>query len=111
MRGSIDGAQAWSAVASAWDRHVDDVDEHADPAVRGLVDRAFVQPGDRLLELAAGPGSLGPMWSDLVGPAGAVVLSDIAPGMVAVGRRNAGRANVETAVIDASAVDRADGSF
>src|SRR4051794_23000535 len=112
MPESIDGTQAWSAVAPAWDTHVDDVDEHADPAVRALLERASVQPGDRVLELAAGPGSLGPMWADLVGPAGAVVVSDVAPGMVAVARRrNAGRANVETAVIDGSAIDRADASF
>ena len=65
-----------------------------------------------MLELAAGPGSLGATWSQLVGPTGTVVLSDIAPGMVEVARRrNAHLSNVEVAVLDASAIDRPDGSF
>ena len=59
-----------------------------------------------------GPGSLGTAWSQLVGPTGSVVLSDIAPGMVEVARRrNAQLGNVEVAVIDASAIDRPDDSF
>jgi len=71
-----------------------------------------VRPGERVLELAAGPGTVGATWSTLVGPTGAVVLSDIAPGMVEVARRrNSDLANVETAVIDAAAIDQPDGSF
>ena len=68
--------------------------------------------GDRVLELAAGPGTLGATWSELAGPTGTVVLSDIAPGMVEVARRrNAHLSNVEVAVLDASAIGRPDGSF
>jgi SAM-dependent methyltransferase len=71
-----------------------------------------VQAGERVLELAAGPGSLGRRWSELVGPSGRVVLSDIAPGMVDVAhRRNSGLDNVDFAVIDASTIDRPDDSF
>src|SRR5437870_4280129 len=103
---------AWSAVADAWDANVDEIDAHSVGATAALLDRVAVQPGDRVLELAAGPGSLGATWSQLVGPAGAVVVSDISPGMVEVARcRNAALGNVETAVIDAAAIDRADGSF
>jgi SAM-dependent methyltransferase len=64
-----------------------------------------------VLELAAGPGSLGRTWSELVGPTGTVLLSDIAPGMVEVARRrNAELDNVAVAVLDASAIDRPDGT-
>jgi SAM-dependent methyltransferase len=109
---SIDPAQAWSAVAEAWDANVDDVDGHSVEATAALLDRVAVRPGDRVLELAAGPGSLGAIWSQLVGPTGTVVVSDVAPGMVGVARRrNAALGNVETAVIDAAAIDRPDGSF
>lgn len=105
-------AKAWTAVAGAWDAHVDDVDSHSVAATAALLERVAVQPGDRVLELAAGPGSLGATWSGLVGPSGAVVVSDIAPGMVEVARRrNASFGNVETAVLDASAIDQPDGSF
>lgn len=104
--------QAWSAVAQAWDANVDEVDEHSVEATAALLDRVAVQRGDRVLELAAGPGSLGATWSQLVGPTGAVVVSDIAPGMVdVVRRRNSALVNVETAVIDAAAIDLPDSSF
>ncbi len=112
MDNSIAPAQAWSAVAEAWDTNVDDVDGHSAATIARLLDRVAVAPGNRLLELAAGPGSLGATWSALVGPTGRVVVSDIAPGMVELARRrNAALDNVETAIIDASAIDRPAGSF
>lgn len=112
MTDSVDPAQAWSAVAEAWDANADYVDEHSVEATAALLDRAAVQRGERVLELAAGPGSLGATWSQLVGPTGAVVVSDISPVMVEVARRrSAALGNVETAVIDAAAIDRPDGSF
>ena len=109
---SMSPAQAWSEVAQAWDANVDGVDEHSIEATATLLARVAVQPGERVLELAAGPGSLGDTWSRLVGSTGTVVVSDLAPGMVEVARRrNAALGNVETAVIDAAAIDRPDGSF
>lgn len=108
----MDTAAAWTLVADAWDESVDYVDEHSAAATAELVQRVAICPGDRVLELAAGPGSLAATWARLVGPAGAVVVSDLAPGMVGVAaRRNASLGNVEIALLDASAIDRADGSF
>jgi SAM-dependent methyltransferase len=112
MTDIVDPAQAWSAVAGAWDANTDYIDEHSLEATTALLDRLAVQPGERVLELAAGPGTLGATWSQLVGPTGAVVLSDIAPGMVEVARRrNGALGNVETAVLDLAAIDQPDGSF
>ena len=105
-------ADDWSAVASAWDDNTEYIDSHSVAATDALIAAIDVRPGDRLLELAAGPGSLGARWSQLTGPTGRVVISDIAPAMAeAARRRNAGRANVEVAVLDASSIDRADASF
>ena len=112
MTESLDSARNWSAVAGAWDTHVDYVDEHAAGATERLLEHVDIRPGDRVLELACGPGTLGARLSELAGPDGAVVLSDIAPGMVEVARRrNAALANVECAVLEASAIDRPDHSF
>jgi len=109
---SMDPVQAWSAVGEAWDADVDNVEEHSAEATAALLATLAVQPGDQVLELAAGPGSLGATWSTLVGPAGSAVVSDVAPGMVEFARRrNVALDNVETAVIDAAAIDRADASF
>lgn len=108
----IEAARDWSAVADAWDAHIGDVDVHSAPATDVLVERVGIRDGDRVLELAGGPGSLGGLWSRLAGPTGTVVLSDIAPGMVEVARRrNAALGNVEVEVLDASAIDRPDESF
>lgn len=105
-------AEAWSAVATAWDAHVDHVDDHSQASIAALLERVGIRPGDRVLELAAGPGSLGGTWSALVGPQGSVLVSDLAPAMVEVARRrNAAHANVDTAVLDASAIDLPDASF
>src|ERR1700736_3374775 len=112
MTDSMDPARAWSAVAEAWDTNTDYIDEHSVEATTALLDRVAVQPGERVLELAAGPGTLGGTWAALVGPTGAVVVSDLAPGMVEVARRRkAGVGNVDTAVIDGGFIDGPDGSF
>ena len=112
MLTSTETAEHWGAVATAWDEHTEYVDAHVTAATEALVAAVGVRPGDRLLELAAGPGALGEWWAQLVGPAGRVVVSDIAPGMVEVARRrNAGAANVEVAVLDASSIEAGDGSF
>lgn len=112
MTESNDTACHWSSVAQAWDANVDEVDEHSVNATNALLDRLAVTTGDRVLELACGPGSLGSTWSELVGPSGSVVLSDIAAGMADVARRrNAALGNVDVTVLDASAIDRRADSF
>lgn len=107
-----DPARSWSDVAAAWDAHVDDGNDHSVAATAALVDRVAVRAGDRLLELAAGPGNLGPQWSVLVGSTGTVLVSDVAPGMVDVARRrNSGLDNVDVAVLDLNAIDQPEASF
>ena len=105
-------AEHWSAVADAWDHNTEYINSHSVAATEALVDAVGVQPGDQLLELAAGPGTLGGRWSELVGRTGRVVISDIAPGMVETARRrNTNLGNVEVEVLDASSIDCPDASF
>jgi ubiquinone/menaquinone biosynthesis C-methylase UbiE len=104
--------QDWSAVAAAWDSNVDYVDDHSRELTAVLFERVAPHHGARVLEVGAGPGSLGADWSRLVGPRGAVVISDIALGMVEVAaRRNSRLLNVTVAVHDASAIDQPDHAF
>lgn len=112
MAPTTTAAAEWGAIASAWDRSTDYIESHSVAATEALVEAVDVRPGDRLLELAAGPGALGGRWSELVGPTGQVVLSDLAPGMVDVARqRNAEHRNVEVEVLDASSIEQPDGTF
>lgn len=108
----LSAAEAWSAVAPAWDDQVDYVESHSMAATDALIEALEVRAGDRVLELACGPGTLGATWSELTGPGGAVVLSDLAPGMVELARRrNAHLDNVAVVVLDAASIDRSAGTF
>ena len=107
-----DAAGEWTAVADAWDAHADDEVDPTAPAIDALVDCLAVRPGERILELTAGPGGLGSTWSTLVGDDGSVLISDFSPGMVDVARRrNAPLDNVTVGIVDASAIVQPDASF
>lgn len=58
----------------------------ADPFTRVLLDYAAPRPGERVLDLAAGTGSVARQVAPLVGMDGRVVAVDINPAMLAVGR-------------------------
>ncbi len=104
--GPDDVTAAWNKLAPAWDRHVDYVNDLTAGATDTLVDALEVQPGERLLELAGGPGTLGARWSKLVGPGGSVLVSDVAPAMVAAAEQRLGPfENVETVRLDMGALD------
>src|SRR5262245_41029004 len=102
----------WTMVADAWDTYSDRIEANHVAESALMLDRLAVRPGDRLLELACGPGRLAARWSELVGPTGSVLLSDVAAGMVDVARRRAdGLPNVAVEQIDLAAIDQPDGSF
>jgi SAM-dependent methyltransferase len=78
-----------------------------------LVQKADAQPGQTILEIAAGTGDLGFRVADRVGRDGHVICTDFAPEMLDVARRNGesrGLTNVEYRVLDAERMDLADSS-
>lgn len=108
----LEARQGWDAVATAWDEFVDIGDEPNTAATQRMLDLLTVRAGERVLELAAGPGALAPLWSVLVGPDGSVLVSDVAEGMMqAAGRRCSSLPNAEVALLDAARIDRPDSSF
>ncbi len=74
----------WGSVAESWGEHGDHVEKRAEPVTRVMIDAVAPVPGDEVLELACGAGGLGLTIADRVAPAGRVVLSDVAPEMVAI---------------------------
>jgi ubiquinone/menaquinone biosynthesis C-methylase UbiE len=62
-----------------------------------MVRRLDPQPGDNILELAAGLGDTGFMAAPMVGETGRVIITDFAPEMVAAARRRAEEVGVENA--------------
>src|SRR5207249_2511361 len=75
-----------------------DVREFGMPVSRWMLDALAPQPGQQLLELAAGTGDVGLLAAELVAPGGSVIESDFAGEMLAAAReraRSLGIANVE----------------
>jgi ubiquinone/menaquinone biosynthesis C-methylase UbiE len=105
-------SEMWDSVAPGWEANAAFVDEQLAPATGALLDAAGIGEGDRVLDLAAGPGGAGLAAAGRVGSSGSVVLSDVAAEMVASAARRAGaNAQVSTAVFDQSAIGRPDASF
>jgi ubiquinone/menaquinone biosynthesis C-methylase UbiE len=104
----------WAAVAGGWDEHADYVDVRAAPATDRLLELAAPRPGERVLELACGPGGLGLAAARRVAPGGEVVLSDVAAEMTAIAAARAdalGLTNVSTRELDLEHIDEPDGAY
>ncbi len=104
----------WRRGAQGWERHQASLREKTALVSQWLVDAIDPQPGQRVLELAAGPGETGFMVAERLGADGRLLCTDQAPEMVEVARRRAGElglTNVEFAVIDAQELDLKPRSF
>ena len=104
----------WSAVSAGWAEHADYVDSRAATVTERLLELSAPYPGDRVLELACGPGGMGLAVAPRVVPDGEVVLSDVALDMVAIAAARAemlGLRNVTTAALDLESIDQADKSY
>jgi SAM-dependent methyltransferase len=104
----------WGQVAGSWADHAAFVDARHAAVTTRMLELAAPAPGERVLELACGPGGAGLAAAARVGPAGAVVLSDVTPEMVAIAAARAaalGLPNVSARPLDLEAVDEPDGSY
>jgi SAM-dependent methyltransferase len=104
----------WSSVAGGWAEHAAYIDTRAAAVTEAMLERTAPARGERVLELACGPGGLGLAAAERVAPDGEVVLSDVAPEMTAIAAaRAAGRglANTTTRELDLEAIDAPDGAF
>jgi ubiquinone/menaquinone biosynthesis C-methylase UbiE len=105
--------ESWDARAEQWDRWTPVVDSWFGPATELMLQYLRLQPGESVLELAAGTGGFTKHLSAGVGPTGRVVATDSGPAMVQRAARNAlqaGLANVSARVMDAEHPDVEAGS-
>jgi SAM-dependent methyltransferase len=104
----------WASVAPAWAEHADYADTRGAAITSRLLELSAPRPGERVLELACGAGGVGIAAAELVGPAGEVVLSDVASEMttIAAGRAAVlGLGNVRTLRLDLDDLAQPDQSY
>ena len=104
---------SWSTVAPDWGELIEDIDVQLGAAAQWMIEAVSLAPGERVLELAGGPGTLSLIAAAAVGPEGRVICSDFAEPMVETARRrieHEGAHNIECRVVDAQAIDLPDGS-
>lgn len=105
--------QSWSSVAPDWGELISVVDRQLGAAASWMIDAAALQPGERVLELAGGPGTLSLMAARAVGSEGTVICTDFSEQMVEAARRrleSEGASGIECRVMDAEAIDLPDGA-
>jgi SAM-dependent methyltransferase len=89
---------AWDEAAKGWGRQADRTHAVALPVSQWMIEHTQPQPGQVVLELAAGPGDTGFMAARLIEPGGRLICSDAVAGMLEVARERAqeqGLDNVE----------------
>jgi SAM-dependent methyltransferase len=104
----VTSRETWEQAAAGWGRLADRVRDWAVDLSARMVDALALQPGQRVLELAAGPGDTGFMAAELVRPGGTLICSDGAEAMLAVARERAaaqGISNVEFHQFDLEWID------
>jgi cyclopropane fatty-acyl-phospholipid synthase-like methyltransferase len=74
----------WAAVAAAWAEHAVYADARGAGLAQRMLDLVEARPGNRVLDLACGPGGMGLAAARRIAPGGEVVMSDVAAEMTAV---------------------------
>src|SRR5919108_6030932 len=100
--------QQWNKGAEGWRKRSDFIDAATAHVSKRMVELADVEPGSRVLDVAAGYGEPSLSAARIVGPEGSVVATDISAGMLAYGREraaDAGLDNIEFVESDAVSLD------
>jgi SAM-dependent methyltransferase len=87
--------ERWGRAAAGWDKRARSVREFGLPVSTWMLDHAGLEPGLRVLELAAGPGETGFLAAELIRPGGTLVCTDATDEMLEVARARARELGVE----------------
>jgi ubiquinone/menaquinone biosynthesis C-methylase UbiE len=106
--------QQWKKGAEGWRKWSDFIDRGTAHVSERMVELAGVEPGSRVLDVAAGYGEPSLTAAAVAGAAGKVVATDITPEMLAYGREraaDAGLENLEFVESEAASLDFPPESF
>ena len=100
--------EGWERAAAGWGKRADRIRDWGMPVSTAMVQALALRPGQRVLELAAGPGDTGFIAAELVRPGGTLISSDGADAMLDVARARAaelGIDNVEFSQLELEWID------
>jgi SAM-dependent methyltransferase len=106
--------EQWNKDGAAWRRWTPTLERWYGEATRHMLDLARIQPGQRILDVAAGAGEPAVSAAERVGPGGYVLATDISEGIVELAlqvARERGLKQIETRAMDGEKLDLADASF
>ena len=106
--------EQWNKDGAAWRRWNPTLDRWYGEVTRQMLDLARIQPGQRILDIAAGAGEPAVSAAERVGPRGYVLATDISEGIVELARQVAherGLKQIETRAMDGEKLDLPDASF
>jgi len=106
--------EQWNKDGAAWRRWNPTLDRWYGGVTRHMLDLARIQPGQRVLDIAAGAGEPAVSAAERVGPTGYVLATDISEGIVELARqvaRERGLKQIETRTMDGEKLDLPDASF
>jgi ubiquinone/menaquinone biosynthesis C-methylase UbiE len=101
------------AIAPGWERRRAFIEQTTAPVRDWMIDALAPQPGQTVLELAAGAGDLGFAAAAALGDTGRLISTDISPAMLDVARRRGaelGIENVDFRLMDAERIELEDDS-
>ncbi len=106
--------EQWNKDGEAWLRWTPTLDRWYGVATRQMLDLALIQPGQRILDIAAGAGEPAVSAAERVGPGGYVLATDISEGIVELAlqvARESGLKQIETRTMDGEKLDLPNASF
>ncbi len=106
--------EQWNKNGAAWRLWNPTLDRWYGDMTRQMLDLAQLQPGQRVLDIAAGAGEPAVSAAECVGPGGYVLATDISEGIVALAlevARERGLKQIETRAMDGEQLDLSDASF
>ena len=106
--------EQWNKDGAAWRRWNPTLDRWYGEVTRQMLDLARIQPGQRILDIAAGAGEPSVSAAERVGPGGYVLATDISEGIVELAlqvARERGFKQIETRAMDGEKLDLPDASF
>ena len=91
----VDTLREWRESAQYWQRHAQTIRKMFSPVTRALIEEAGISEGDRVLDVAGGPGEPSLTIAEVVGSTGSVTCTDAVAEMVFAAKSEAHRRGLE----------------